>query len=596
MATDTASTEVRASGRAWREPSFALLVGLTVLLYFVRLTALPIRGEETTWATIAQEMIQSGDWIVPRVQGEAFVDRPPLHSWLMAGIGLLRGQVDLLAIRLPSVLAILLVSILLYVYCRTFLSPAGAFAAGGAFVTAGQVLDLGRVGENEAVFTLLISASLIAWHGCWLQSRRLSAWTIGYSLAALAAMQKGIQGPVYFVAATGAYLVWTKSWRDLFDRRHLAGIGVFAALLGSWLVPFCLLTSWQTGIDMWLRTVVVRLGTGGLIKHIATYPFETVACLLPWSAMFLALADRRVRQALGRPALQVQFAMIAIAITYPSVWFAAHARGRYFMPLYPLFAVVLGQTIETCALAAIKTPAHDNWKRMLRGLAIVLPGIGVFLLAASYSDARMFYQFRQPPLFAWLFLAFSFAVGYYLTRLAKRNSQQAAQRAIAAVAVFLLVGYNGAVINARLQSSLDLTNAVAEIKSEMDNPADLVSFGPIHPQFTYYYRTRIEQQGWPYSPAEVGGDVEYFCFSYTPGDNEQERRSGRWYSQSTTPGSLPFRWQRVAFVPCGRRLERTKPQPGVIIGKVIRVGDRIATLPEQESEVDRERPAPAIRQ
>ena len=69
--------------KCWLEPEYWLLMGLVVAIYFTRMTALPIYGEEPRWGQVAYEMLQSGDWIVPRQQGEPFPDRPPLNSWLI---------------------------------------------------------------------------------------------------------------------------------------------------------------------------------------------------------------------------------------------------------------------------------------------------------------------------------------------------------------------------------------------------------------------------------------------------------------------------------------------------------------------------------
>ena len=71
--------------------------------YFTRLTDLTIRGEESRWARVAQEMLDTGDWIVPRQQGEPFPDRPPLNSWAMIAASQLTGELNLAAIRLPAV-------------------------------------------------------------------------------------------------------------------------------------------------------------------------------------------------------------------------------------------------------------------------------------------------------------------------------------------------------------------------------------------------------------------------------------------------------------------------------------------------------------
>src|SRR6478672_1221804 len=99
--TINAKTRVR-RGRWWHESEVLLLIALVIGAYFVRGADLTIRGEESRWATVAREMIQTGDWVVPRQQGEPFLSRPPLGNWLIALTSLARGQCDAWAVRLPT--------------------------------------------------------------------------------------------------------------------------------------------------------------------------------------------------------------------------------------------------------------------------------------------------------------------------------------------------------------------------------------------------------------------------------------------------------------------------------------------------------------
>ena len=92
-------------GRWWREGEVVLLAALVVGAYFLRGDALTLRGEESRWATVAREMIRTGDWVVPRQQGEPFLSRPPLGNWLIAACALARGQLDVWAVRLPTLTA-----------------------------------------------------------------------------------------------------------------------------------------------------------------------------------------------------------------------------------------------------------------------------------------------------------------------------------------------------------------------------------------------------------------------------------------------------------------------------------------------------------
>src|SRR6185295_15832308 len=113
---------------------------------------------------VAREMLATGDWIVPRQQGRVFPERPPMTMWMIAIAGWLRGDVDPIAIRLPSAIAVVLTSLLVYGYTRGFGSNVAATAAALAYATMGQVLQIGRQGESEALFELLVAASLLFWH------------------------------------------------------------------------------------------------------------------------------------------------------------------------------------------------------------------------------------------------------------------------------------------------------------------------------------------------------------------------------------------------------------------------------------------------
>ena len=56
--------------------SFCVLLVLAACFYTIRVTDLSIRGEESRRGRIAWEIWQSGDWIVPRIQGSPSFSGP----------------------------------------------------------------------------------------------------------------------------------------------------------------------------------------------------------------------------------------------------------------------------------------------------------------------------------------------------------------------------------------------------------------------------------------------------------------------------------------------------------------------------------------
>ncbi len=138
---------------------------LVVTAYFLRAGDLPLRGEEPTRAQIAFEMVYWHDWLTPRVQGQPLRIRPPLQNWVNAVCCVLLGSWDVYAIRLPSLLATLATTLLIYAYARISLSRLGAFTAAASFATMADMFKMGLYAETEPLFILLVSASLLVWHG-----------------------------------------------------------------------------------------------------------------------------------------------------------------------------------------------------------------------------------------------------------------------------------------------------------------------------------------------------------------------------------------------------------------------------------------------
>ena len=80
--------EMNQPARFWREPELWLLLLLAAGTYLARLDVLPIRGEEPRRARVAYEMLATGDWIVPRQQGDIYLSRPAAGQLADRGHGL----------------------------------------------------------------------------------------------------------------------------------------------------------------------------------------------------------------------------------------------------------------------------------------------------------------------------------------------------------------------------------------------------------------------------------------------------------------------------------------------------------------------------
>lgn len=549
----------------WRHWEVAALVVLVLSIYFTRIAAVPVCGEESRWASAAREMIASGDWVVPRQQGTIFPERPPLGSWAMAAVGLVRGDVDLVAVRLPSALATLALALLIYVYAIGWMSRVGALASAVAYVTFGQVMQLGRLGESEAVFAFFAGGALLAWHGVYLTGRRrVLAWCLGYGLAALGALVKGPQAPVYFVSVTTVFLLLERNWRWLFCWGHACGAALFAVLVGAWLVPFAM-ANWGAVDDIWAGLSQDRFTTHKLLEHLVSYPLETFGCLLPWSPLLLALVHPEIRRRIRAAHPEMKFLIVALVVTYPSVWLAAGARGRYYMPLYPCVAVLAGLVVEHCTAQLAIRREWMFWRHFQRLSAIGFGVAAVGLVVISLIPWQQVAAVAQSGAFLAVWLPAVLAGVGLLVWASQSEWRPRPQIAVLALGAILALVNSGLLVNVKLRGANDIEPSITEIKQRLAD-GELVSLGRVYHRFAYSFDEPIRQVDWPLAPADLPADVEYFCFDRRPGDTDQSRSGSDARVPYSTPGTLPFQWEEVATIHCDP-VQRPVHNRTVVIGR-----------------------------
>ena len=545
------------------------LIALVCAIYFSRITLLPIAGEESRYATAAMEMIETGDWLITRQQGKLFPERPPLSTWVTAIGGLIRGEVDIVVIRLPSLISVLLTSLLIYFVAKDHYSTFGAFAAGAVYATFGQVMEIGRMGESEALFTLFLSASLLLWFRAYKRGYRTQAWMIGYSMMACAAMVKGSQAPVYFCGPVFMYLLLRWEWRWLISWSHLAGVATAVLIVGSWQVPYLLATDIGAVKSIWTGLISDRISAGGLLKHIATFPLDTLQCTLPWVPLLICYVGRDFRQSIKSQNDLVQFLFLALLVTYPTLLFATGARGRYFMPMYPVIALLIGLVVQKCSESVAGTIPRIQWNRYILHLASAIVVFAGLICYISFFQPTFMEHFQQPYWYAVVFLLVSIGVASVLVWNFKRRNLHSSQVAFVTTCLFLGLMWTTIVMSMQDSRWNHIGPAVTDAKSKLPEDIRMVSFAPIDHRFCYYYQQFIEELDWPESMAEVPDDIEYFCIDRHGSDTAEVRSAGRGRSWTKISGTLPFKWEEVARVPCDRRISG-ESKDDVIIGRILR--------------------------
>jgi 4-amino-4-deoxy-L-arabinose transferase-like glycosyltransferase len=540
-------------------PEVCILLLLVVGAYFLRANDVSMRAEEPRWAQVAFEAEQRGDWVVPREQGEPFFSRPPLHSWLIAGSTHLFGTRAAWAVRLPTLLGTLLTALLIYGYSRTCLGRVGALAAAASFVTLGEMFSTGFQAETEGVFIPLVGAALLLWH--WGQVRGWPAtatWVASYVCVGLAVLAKGPQPPVYFLGSVTVYLWWTGQWRGLFTRAHLAGVLVGAAIVLAWVLPCAGRVGWPAVWGIFGGDTATRFRDwklGEVASHLLQYPLEVLGSTLPWSLLLFFYLRRDFRRSVLGAGPQVLFAAVCLAVAFPTCWIPPGGQTRYFAPLYPCLAVLIGVVVQRCSESDALPTVRRAWRRFLS-----LAGCVMIAAAAGVVFASLFLA-HHPRLSHWsepLPLALSYAaiVGV-LAALALRGrtggNAARVQSAVLALAWFMAITFSGILTDVRVCNSEDQATAVARLKERLPAGTRLVSYGHTDALFAYHYGEPIEARPFPTRAADAPEDGVFFCY----------HRFGR------GPLVLPFPWQEVETISMERD-RRRPPDRDIVIGRAVR--------------------------
>lgn len=541
--------------RWWREAEGWVALLLVAALYLPRLGDSPVRGEEPRRARVSIEMMESGDWVVPREQGEPFRSRPPFQNWVLAGTFALLGNHGPVAIRLPSVLAVLLTVWVLYGYSRGFLGRAGSLTAAVAYPTFGEMFQTGRQAETEALYVFLVGGSLIAWHWGFTRGwNRYLVWTVAYVLAACAALTKGgLQPPVYLLGTIGFYLLLTRRPGALFSVAHLVGAAAGVGIVLAWMLACADRVGWTDTKFIWSADTGTRfLGWqfGEVARHMLGFPPEVLGCLLPWSPALGAYLCGRFRRSLGEARPAAVYCGLAAGLAFLTVWIPPQGATRYYAPLYPCLAVLVGVVADRAAVGAAGAVVTRLGRTYLLVVGITFAAAAVLMpFAPTLAESAGRPEFAPDPTNAWFYAVGLALAAVLLLRRGTADREVRVRNAAVGLALGVAAVAVGVMVDVRVRRADDTAAAVARVAGQIPPGAELVSLGHVDALFAYYYERPIPARPLPATPDDVppGG---YFCFlSYGPVRPE-----------------VPFQWDPVGVVPMDR-FRQDIPTQVMVVGR-----------------------------
>ncbi len=172
----------------WSSTFTWIAIGWIVVFWRLGYASL-LDPDEAHYAELTREMLHSGNWLVPLLDGKPFIDKPVLFHWLQGASVLLLGETEFAA-RLPSALsAVGLFAITRWAGTALFDAEVGSLGA-IMFATIPATFALASIAIFDMVFALFLFGAVAS---LLVAAKRSSVRTelLGYGLLTLAVMTKG---------------------------------------------------------------------------------------------------------------------------------------------------------------------------------------------------------------------------------------------------------------------------------------------------------------------------------------------------------------------------------------------------------------------
>ncbi|HRU07627.1 MAG TPA: glycosyltransferase family 39 protein, partial [Candidatus Brocadiia bacterium] len=146
----------------WRA---TLVVALLLYVYPLWVDTPLMDPGEGLHAGIAQEMVEKGDWVVPRFMGEPFLDKPILYTWAQA-VSMRWFGASAAAARAPGLLLAMLGVVLVGLMGRRLFGDLAGALAGLFYATMVLPAGLAQTAHHDVAMTpMVIRAFWALWEG-----------------------------------------------------------------------------------------------------------------------------------------------------------------------------------------------------------------------------------------------------------------------------------------------------------------------------------------------------------------------------------------------------------------------------------------------
>jgi dolichol-phosphate mannosyltransferase len=363
--------------------ALTLLALLAGMMLFPYLSYPLLEPDEGRYAEIGREMAQSGEWIVPTLDGEPYGDKPPMLYWMLASSIRVFGATPEAARLVPALAAWLTILAIFWFTKRSSGLRAGFLSALMLSLTAGFIL-CGRLLLLDSVLALFVTL------GCFsaYEAIRTARFSWGWWLVSAFFCGCGVltKGPValVLVAPPVFFIGWLQrlqarpTWR-----RWAAYLGLSLGLAIPWYIAMNLRVSGFLR-DFLFEHHLKRFFSDDYHASPFWYyvPVLFLACM-PWTLLFIPLLRFLASRSPAVGALRHPAMGFALLCAGWCLLFFSLSRGKlppYVLSAVPALAVLVGCYLERVLAPVALTAIFQRVRTIIPQQAMLILGCAWIVL------------------------------------------------------------------------------------------------------------------------------------------------------------------------------------------------------------------------
>lgn len=349
--------------------SLLILVGMVIFTTFFAIGGTPLLDpDEPVYAETAREMLQTGDFLSPRIFGDYWYDKPPMYYWLVALAFSIFGDGEF-ASRFPAALMGSGTAIMVYFAATKMFNERAGFWGAMVLTSCIQFFYLSKAAVTDTTLLFFMTGALL----CFANKR----YWLMYVCMALATVTKGPIGIVFPGAIIFLYLLFMGQLREILRMHVLRGLLVYLLIASPWYY----LMYTVHGMDF-INTFLgfhnlTRFTTPEHASRVTFWYYFPVIILglFPWTGLLIqsvkaSISDSRIDDMRQLLFLHVWWVFVFIFFTICKTKLVS-----YILPMFPALAIIIGWNISRMMQKLRHNTTFYSWI-IGSGIMFVLLGIG----------------------------------------------------------------------------------------------------------------------------------------------------------------------------------------------------------------------------